>query len=170
MKTNLELCRGVMDGNRWLQETPRRECSFFVTHKHCIIIYISSPSAPCGIFAILPWIRLLPTAAHLLSLLNCHRWLNIIMINDHRFWLYDDQTYYHLCLAVTDDLTLLSLSLSLSSGQKWTWALLSKRLTKNPKMHLPALPTRFRRETHKKTGCTLWPSKPRVFYCLYLYL
>ena len=69
-----------------------------------------------------------------------------------------------------EDLTLLSLSLSLSSGQKWTWALLSKRLTKNPKMHLPALPTRFRRETHKKTGCTIWPSKHPIFHRLYLYL
>ena len=42
MKTNLELYRGAMDGNRWLQVTPRRECSFFVTNRQTLYhnIYI----------------------------------------------------------------------------------------------------------------------------------
>ena len=42
MKTNLELYWGVMDGNRWLQETPRRERSFFVTNRQTLYhnIYI----------------------------------------------------------------------------------------------------------------------------------
>ena len=42
IKTNPE---GGYGWFRWLQETNRRKCSFFVTHKHCIIIYISPPSA-----------------------------------------------------------------------------------------------------------------------------
>ena len=43
MKTNLELYRGAMDGNRWLQETPRRERSFFVTNRQTLYhnIYIT---------------------------------------------------------------------------------------------------------------------------------
>ena len=42
MKTNLELYMGVMDGNRCLLETPRRECSFFVTNRQTLYhnIYI----------------------------------------------------------------------------------------------------------------------------------
>ena len=55
IKTNLELYKVVMGGSggygglRWLQETPRRKCSFFVTDRKtdrhtCILIYISSSS------------------------------------------------------------------------------------------------------------------------------
>ena len=46
--TNLELYRGVMGGNRWSQETPRRKLSFFVTDTQTLqhdIWYISSSSS-----------------------------------------------------------------------------------------------------------------------------
>ena len=46
MKTNLELYRVVTGGYRWLQETPRRKCSFFVTNRqtlhHNIYIIITN--------------------------------------------------------------------------------------------------------------------------------
>ena len=55
MKTNLELYWGVMDGNRWLQETPRRERSFFVTNRqtlyHNIYIIVTIIASLCSIMS-----------------------------------------------------------------------------------------------------------------------
>ena len=53
MKTNLELYWGVMDGNRWLQETPRRERSFFVTNRQTLYhnIYIALPQGYSSLLA-----------------------------------------------------------------------------------------------------------------------
>ena len=61
IETNLELDRVVMGGFRWLQETPRRKCSFFVTNRHCINCQLEREGA---------WKRKSSTAVQCQAILN----------------------------------------------------------------------------------------------------